>query len=203
MFLIFGITLGAAIYGLIDRNATSATTCANSLNPLYRILFVPAFAAFIAMVNQAHVQQLPAQVLIASIGYTVSYFVNLRAGASEITSSLGAFAIGIAGNIYSRVGHGLAFAAMLPGIFVIVPSGVAIQGSLVSGITNADQLITNSTQNGTSQLSQSAQSSQSSSSVLSVGFTVIQLSVGITVGLFIATLVVYPLGKKRSGLLTF
>jgi uncharacterized membrane protein YjjB (DUF3815 family) len=169
------------------------------LNPLYRILFVPAFAAFIAMVNQAHYRQLPVQVFIAGAGYVVSYFVNTRAGASEITSSLGAFAIGICGNIYSRVGHGLAFAAMLPGIFVTVPSGVAIEGSLVSGITTADQLIANATHGD-----QSSQATNSASSnVLSLGFTVIQLSVGITVGLFIATLVVYPFGKKRSGLFTF
>jgi uncharacterized membrane protein YjjB (DUF3815 family) len=169
------------------------------LNPLYRILFVPAFAAFIAMVNQAHYRQLPVQVFIAGAGYVVSYFVNTRAGASEITSSLGAFAIGICGNIYSRVGHGLAFAAMLPGIFVTVPSGVAIEGSLVSGITTADQLIANATHGD-----QSSQTTNSASSnVLSLGFTVIQLSVGITVGLFIATLVVYPFGKKRSGLFTF
>lgn len=187
------------MYGLIDRNATSSTKCPSELNPLYRILFVPAFAAFIAMVNQAHWKQLPIQVFIAGAGYVVSFFVNTRAGASEVTSSIGAFAIGICGNIYSRVGHGLAFAAMLPGIFVTVPSGVAIEGSLVSGITSADEIIANATHGNETTVTDT----NSSSSVLMVGFTVIELSVGITVGLFIAAVVVYPFGKKRSGLFTF
>lgn len=39
-----------------------------------------------------------------------------------------------------RVGYGLAAAAMLPAIFVQVPSGLAVSGSLVSGIAAADQI---------------------------------------------------------------
>jgi putative Ca2+/H+ antiporter (TMEM165/GDT1 family) len=38
---------------------------------------------------------------------------------------------------------------------------------------------------------------------LNVGFSVIQIAIGITVGLFLAALLVYPLGKRRSGLFSF
>lgn len=40
--------------------------------------------------------------------------------------------------------HGVAVAAMLPAIFVQVPSGIAASGNLLSGISSADQ-ITNTT----------------------------------------------------------
>ena len=36
-----------------------------------------------------------------------------------------------------------------------------------------------------------------------VGFSVVQVAIGITVGLFLSAIVVYPLGKRRSGLFSF
>jgi hypothetical protein len=39
--------------------------------------------------------------------------------------------------------------------------------------------------------------------VFNVGFSMIQVAIGITVGLFLAALIVYPFGKRRSGLFSF
>lgn len=39
-----------------------------------------------------------------------------------------------------KVGYGMAAAAMLPAIFVQVPSGLAVSGSLISGIAAANQI---------------------------------------------------------------
>lgn len=195
LFLGFGITLGAAIYGWIDGGAVSTITCHRTVDDRFKILFIPAYSILVAMVNQASLRQLPVMGIIGSAGYAVTYFIGKRVpNSSEFTSAIGAFAIGIMGNIYSRVGHGLAFAAMLPAIFIQVPSGIASQGSLVTGLENANALVHNTTTSDTS---------TSSTSGLDLGFGMIQVSVGITVGLFVATLLVYPLGKKRSGLFTF
>lgn len=100
-----------------------------------------------------------------------------------------------------KIGYGLAAAAMLPAIFVQVPSGLAVQGSLVSGLTSADQIVRNATGNATTITAADVGSSSSSinSIALDVGFSVIQIAIGITVGLFLAALIVYPLGKRRSG----
>lgn len=43
LFLGFGITIGTAIYGIIDVNASSSTTCQAQIPEYYRFLFVPAF----------------------------------------------------------------------------------------------------------------------------------------------------------------
>ncbi|KAF1953029.1 DUF1212-domain-containing protein [Byssothecium circinans] len=105
---------------------------------------------------------------------------------------------------HRKIGYGLAAAAMLPAIFVQVPSGLSVQGSLVSGITSADQIVRNTTTNVTTTVSSAADTSSSINSVaLNVGFSVIQIAIGITVGLFLAALLVYPLGKRRSGLFSF
>lgn len=95
-----------------------------------------------------------------------------------------------------RVGYGLAAAAMLPAIFVQVPSGLASGGSLVAGIISANAITGNKTAeaSGTSDLSTGA---------FSVLGSVIQVAISISVGLSLAALLVYPFGKRRSGLFSF
>jgi uncharacterized membrane protein YjjB (DUF3815 family) len=122
-------------------------------------------------------------------------------------SALGAFAAGTLGNLYLRVGHGVAAAALLPAIFVQVPSGLAAGGSLLAGISSANQ-ITNSSvyANGTLKSNTTDYSGSGSgglsSAVLTVGYSMIQVAIGITVGLFLSALIVYPFGR-RSGLFSF
>ncbi|KAK5151471.1 hypothetical protein LTS14_009315 [Recurvomyces mirabilis] len=104
-----------------------------------------------------------------------------------------------------RVGYGLAAAAMLPAIFVQVPSGLAVSGSLVSGLASANQIAGNAT-NGTTVVNSTTitLSSQGLNSIaFNVGYSVIQVAIGITVGLFLSAVIVYPFGKKRSGLFSF
>ncbi|KIW03651.1 uncharacterized protein PV09_04974 [Verruconis gallopava] len=101
-----------------------------------------------------------------------------------------------------RKGYGMAAAAMLPAIFVQVPSGLAVSGSLVSGVTSADQIVGNMT--GSTTVSSGSDSvSDTNGAAFTVSLSVIQIAIGITVGLFISAVVVYPFGKRRSGLFSF
>lgn len=95
-----------------------------------------------------------------------------------------------------QVGYSLAAAAMLPAIFVQVPSGLAVGGSLLAGITSADE-ITGSKEAGGSSIG------SLDGTAFNVLFKVIQVAIGISVGLFMSALIVYPLGKRRSGLFSF
>ncbi|EMR72835.1 putative duf1212 domain membrane protein prm10 protein [Eutypa lata UCREL1] len=203
LFLGFGITVGTVLYGLVDPNATMATTCVNPIPSYYRFFFVPLFTVCLAFVNQAKWKQMPVQIIIAFAGYVVNFFTNRRISAvPQIANTLGALAIGILANLYSRVRHGVAAAALLPAIFVQVPSGLAATGSLLSGLEAANK-VSNSTKaiNGTSTVAVDA-SSDLNSMVFSVAGTMIQIAIGITVGLFLSALIIYPLGKRRSGLFT-
>ncbi|CAR29793.1 hypothetical protein ZYGR_0AD04770 [Zygosaccharomyces rouxii] len=197
LFLSFGITLGAALFGWMYKNATNETNCPYPISPWYRFLFVPAFTIGISLINQAHWIQLPVMVTISCTGYVVTYYSGKHfKNSTEFTASLAAFVIGIMGNLYSRVWKGLAVSAMLPAIFVQVPSGVASQSSLLSGLQSANELIkTNSTKGGDAMPGASDLSGS-----LSFGITMIQVSIGITVGLFGSSLIVYPFGKKSTGL---
>ncbi|CEJ61219.1 hypothetical protein PMG11_09756 [Penicillium brasilianum] len=204
LFLGYGITVGTTIYGLIDGNATSATTCSNLdiYGSAYarQFPFVAVYAIFLAIVNHGKWKQMPVMVFIAVSGYITNYFSTTKLGTqSEVANTVGAFTIGVLGNLYSRIWHGHAATAILPGIFVLVPSGLASSGSLIAGIQYADEVRHNLETSGNS----TSTNSLSDTSVASLGFGMIQVAIGITVGLFLAALVVYPFGKKRTGLFSF
>lgn len=206
-FLGFGITIGSSLYGWADHNATSATTCSTTWPFWWKAIFVPPFTLCLIIINQAKFKQVPVMLAIAVVGYMVNYFSAIRfASNAQIANTLGALAIGILGNSYSRIRHGLAVTALLPAIFVQVPSGLAASGSLISGVTSANQ-ITNNSANGTTTVSNGTQAGSSgldvNTAVLNVGFSMIQVAIGITVGLFLSALVIYPFGKRRSGLFSF
>lgn len=220
LFLGFGITIGTAVYGLLDANASSEYTCpASPITNEYlnHFIFVPLFTFCLITINQAKWRQVPVMLIISFAGYVTNFFSMKRfASNTQVANALGAFVIGVMGNLYSRLRHGLAAAAILPAIFVQVPSGLAASGSLVSGITSADEMtanksiysiISNGTQGFLEAQNQSAPSYSSSDQysgvVFDIGYGMVQVAIGITVGLFLAALVVYPLGKKRSGLFSF
>ena len=84
-------------------------------------------------------------------------------------------------------------------------SGLAASGSLLSGITSADQITHNTTgsatviSNGTAGFAEAADSSSTgSSTVYNIGYGMLQVAIGISVGLFLSSLVVYPFGKSCS-----
>lgn len=224
LMLGFGITIGTAIYGLMDKKATSIVTCPapKSLDWWTKNVFlshfpwVPLFTMCLIVISQAKWKQAPMMLFIAFAGYQVNFWSAKRfANNVQIANALGAFAIGVMGNLYSRMRHGLAAAAILPAIFVQVPSGLAASGSLVSGLTSADQItgnatgisvITNGTQ-GFADAQNNATTAETSGvysgTVFNVGYGMVQVAIGISVGLFLSALVVYPFGKKRSGLFSF
>lgn len=208
LFLGFGITIGTSFYGGIDKNAASRTTCETSMPFWFELIFVPPFTLCLIIINQGKWKQMPIMLGIAFVGYIVNHFSALRfASNAQVANTLGALAIGVLGNLYSRLRHGLAAAALLPAIFVQVPSGLAAGGSLVSGVTSANQ-ITNQTgsANGTTTIGNPASVAQGvdvNSMVFNVAYSMIQVAIGITVGLFLSALIVYPFGKRRSGLFSF
>ncbi|KAE8374218.1 hypothetical protein BDV26DRAFT_48088 [Aspergillus bertholletiae] len=205
LFLGYGITVGTTIYGLLDGAANSQTTCKQldvwGSEYIQHFIFVPVYVIFLAIINQAKWKQVPTMIVIALSGYVTNYFSTKKLGsASEVANTVGAFTVGLLGNLYSRLWHGHAAAAILPGIFVLVPSGLASSGSLLSGITYANEVRENLAKSGSSD---SLNSASQDTSIASLGFGMIQVAIGITVGLFIAALVVYPFGKRRSGLFSF
>ncbi|CAI7658915.1 unnamed protein product [Penicillium manginii] len=207
LFLGYGITVGTTVYGLIDKGAVSDITCPKDgafSNPyVQRFPFVAVMTVWLLIINQGKWKQLPPMTVIALCGYTTNYFSTKRLGSnSQVANTVGAFTIGIMGNLYSRLWHGHAATAILPGIFILVPSGLAATGTLISGVQSANEIRQNVSSHEAPSTAPGA-GLASASSVFSLGFGMIQVAIGITIGLFIAALIVYPYGKRRSGLFSF
>lgn len=199
LLLGFGITVGASLWGLFDKDATSQTQCKDAMSPYVAFIFVPLFIVCISILYQAKWRQMPVMIVIAFSGYIVNYFSSVRFVASpQIANTLGALCVGVLANLYSRIRHGVAAATLIPAIFVQVPGGLASTGGLLSGLRTANML-TNS--NGTE--TDSDDNHAMSTVVFDVAASMIQIAIGIAVGLFMSALLIYPLGKRRSGLFSF
>ncbi|KAJ6135951.1 hypothetical protein N7512_001111 [Penicillium capsulatum] len=196
LFLGYGVTVGTTIYGLMDDNATDQSACTGQdiwgSEYTQRFPFVALFCLFAALINQAKPKQLPVTIFMGVCGYVTNYFSTQRLGSNQVANTVGAFTIGLLANLYSRLWHGHAAAAIIPGIFTLVPSGLASSGSIISGLQYAEAVA-----NGHTSATSGA---TSDSSLTSLGYGMIQTAIGISVGLFISALIVYPHGKKRSGI---
>ncbi|KAI1500046.1 hypothetical protein F5X99DRAFT_388057 [Biscogniauxia marginata] len=197
LFLGYGITVGAALYGAIDTNATTETVCQNTLDTYWNFLFVPLYVFFTTFTVQAKWAQMPVMIAIGLAGYVVNFYTSKKFTASApIAYTFGAFTIGVLANLYSRLRHGVAAIVLLPAVYVQVPGSLASSGAIVGGLQTATELTKS---NGSAA---SNQDSQLNAIVFNVAASMIQIAIGITVGLFLSALVIYPLGKRRSGLWT-
>lgn len=169
------------------------------------------------MLYQARWRQMPVMLLVGFAGYVVSFFSGRRfVAAPQVAPTLGALAVGVLANLHSRIRHGVAAATLIPAIFTQVPGGLASTGGLLSGLSTAN-LITNATQtpvgnathssaaNGTAGPApfQGEAGENLNALIFNVAASMIQIAIGIAVGLFMSALIIYPLGKRRSGLFSF
>ncbi|WWD18316.1 hypothetical protein CI109_102766 [Kwoniella shandongensis] len=151
---------------------------------IYLILFVPFFSVLLSMWNMQPLRsrQLPVMCAISCVGYFTNVLGNHYIfDRSDVVSALGAFMIGILGNIYSRVFGGTAFTSMVTGVLFLVPSGIAAAGGLA--------------------MTQNPHHGDSYSQGLIIGFRMVQVAIGITVGLFGSGLLVYAFGRKKGAAL--
>lgn len=125
-------------------------------------------------------RHLPVMVAFACCSYTANrvakQFIQDR---GDVTSAVGAFVLGILGNTYSRVFNGTAFTVMITGVTFLVPSTLGYGG----GLSFSGDLYTQG---------------------ILLGLRMVQVAIGVTIGLFTSALVVYSFGtRKRTGMFGF
>ncbi|KIW35517.1 hypothetical protein, variant [Cladophialophora immunda] len=208
LFLAFGLLIGTTVFGLIKRDAVSSTTC--DIPPWFaadmnwklihtRFIWAPLFACCVGLIYQARWRQLPVMALIAVCGHQANFWISTQLSSNpQVANAIGAFVIGCISNLYSRLFHGLAATAMLPAIYCQVPGGLASSGSLVAGVVSANQISGNSTASA-----QNDSSNGDGGTIFTVGYSMVQVAIGISVGLYLSALVVYPYGKRKSALGSF
>ncbi|KAK6536759.1 hypothetical protein TWF281_000975 [Arthrobotrys megalospora] len=214
VLLWFGISIGTALYGFVDPSATNSTECPDQNLQEFRFFYVPLFTFFVLLANQARWKQAPAMLVISLLGYTVNYFSQGRfPHTPQVANGLAALTVGVLGNLYSRVVHQAAFTAMVPAILLQVQSGIASSGSLMSGLTVAMTIVDGRNAKipaGTDSINIAAGEDSRSGFVIDGGagqlaLGLVAISVAISFGLFLSSVIVYPLGKgkKQSAIFAF
>jgi len=123
-------------------------------------------------------RELYVMVLFSCASYAANTASNLYLpDRGDIVSAVGALVIGSLGNAYSRIWGGTAFTSMVTGVMFLVPSGIAQAGGL-------------------------SQTYESSAAQYTSGFglaiRMVEVAIGVTIGLFVSQIFVYTWGKKKD-----
>ncbi|KAG6088724.1 hypothetical protein E4U30_000221 [Claviceps sp. LM220 group G6] len=103
-----GIPIGAALYGMMDSNATGATHCKNPLSREWSFLFVPCFTICLCTILHAKWRQIPAMLAVAVAGFSVvsystGYLTSHFPPNAQIPTMLGSLTVAILASLYSRL----------------------------------------------------------------------------------------------------
>ncbi|EIN12912.1 DUF1212-domain-containing protein, partial [Punctularia strigosozonata HHB-11173 SS5] len=195
LLLGFGLSIGSDLYLLLgdvlhdSRTENIIKSCLRLESaPWYRqpfptwtqFLIVPAFSITSSFAHGQKWQsrEFVVMILISCAAYACNALANAHMHSrSDFVAAIGGLAVGFLGNTYSRLSNfffrnrqGTAFNVMVVGILFMVPSGLSETGGLTAR-----------------------------GSAVDIGGAMIGVSVGITVGLFIANAVVYAFGRKKTG----
>lgn len=88
------------------------------------VIIVPSFSLLSSLANLQPFKskQLPVMVAISCIAWSVNKLANhFIFNRSDVVSAIGAFTVGVLGNIYSRKMGGTAFTSMVTGVLFLVP----------------------------------------------------------------------------------
>ncbi|KAI8991885.1 hypothetical protein BDF20DRAFT_812672 [Mycotypha africana] len=187
----YGVSMGSELYLTIDKNSntiqsdvcklvSNATTCIQNESPWFNFLMVPMFAFAFSVFLRARLPRFPIMVVVAACAYTINYALACWARVpSQILQVVPAFGLGLIGNLISKTTGKMSFDAVLLGVFYLVPSAL--------GLKAAYGVFTGTNEAG----------DQGAGFALSM----IETSIGITLGLFLATLIVYPKGTQHTPLM--
>jgi uncharacterized protein Usg len=99
-----------------------------------QFIIVPIFSVLSSLANLQpwRSRQLPVMVMISCASYATNKIANHYIfNRSDIVSAIGAFTVGLLGNIYSRKMGGTAFTSMVTGVLFLVP--VSFYSVVISG----------------------------------------------------------------------
>lgn len=187
----YGVSMGSELYLTIDKNSTTsqspecklastAATCVSSESQWFNFLMVPLFAIAFSVYLRARPPRWPIMTIVAAFGYTINYSLACWAHApSQILQVVPSFGLGLVGNLLAKFTGKMSFDAVLLGVFYLVPSSLGLKAAI--GLFSGTDEVGNQ----------------------GAGFALamIESSIGITLGLFLATLIVYPKGTQHTPLM--
>ncbi|TFK55913.1 DUF1212-domain-containing protein [Heliocybe sulcata] len=137
-----------------------------------QFIIVPLFSVVSSLSNLQPFwsHELIVMTIISCASYAANKIANhFIFNRSDIVSAIGAFTVGLLGNIYSRKLGGTAFTSMVTGVLFLVPSGLSQAGGITAEGSGID-----------------------------IGGAMISVTIGVTVGLFMSQALVYTFGTRKN-----
>ncbi|ORX91251.1 DUF1212-domain-containing protein [Basidiobolus meristosporus CBS 931.73] len=178
----FGLNIGTKIWQSWDAFDVNGIN-SNPVSPWWNFLLLPLLAVNYCIFLNASFRQWPPILILCIIGFVVSYFTSTPLGA-EVSAAISAFVVAFVGNAYARITHRFGFAAVIAATMLLVPGSMGVKGFLALFDDNK-------------------QSGGSNTGGATLAFQMIVVALSIAVGLFVASLLVYPFGKKRTAMMMF
>ncbi|KAI9338136.1 hypothetical protein BD770DRAFT_331463 [Pilaira anomala] len=194
----YGIEMGSELFGTIDPesvteqgqakacvDAYSSSTCVTIVSQWFYFLTVPLFAISYCVFLRARPPRWPVMIFVAVCGFITNYFLACYANApSQVLQVVPAFVVGLLGNLLTKFTGQMSLDAVILGIFYMVPGSLGLKAAL--GFFGS-----------------ASRGGEFANQGANFALSMIETSIGITVGLFVATLVVYPKGSQHTPLMNF
>ncbi|KAJ8326915.1 hypothetical protein BDV3_001544 [Batrachochytrium dendrobatidis] len=179
LLLGFGYIIGINLTSSLDIAPPAADCPTSPINILWAIPTFPPLALSICYEFQARRSQYAIMIVTSAIGYVTTFLIRIPIFKNnfEVVTILSALAIGLTANIYARITRDVAVAPILASILLLVPGSVGLRSTL--GFMSQDTL------SGTA-----------------IAFQMLMIGMCITIGLFIATLIVWPIRGPRMKYIT-
>lgn len=189
----YGLQIGSSLYGTINPNSDSTGHCMPGVSEWIYIPFLPFLAISIAMTFGASAKQWPSMICCSIIAFVIVFFLNKVISDYQIAASISAFAIGLYANLALKVTKTPPLVPLSCGITLLVPGGI---GKLVGFILLGNDSYTNQSAIGVRGAYHLLMDDDPDGSAFALHMVVVAL--GIAVGLFASTMIIYPRSKRRS-----
>lgn len=180
LLLGFGSSFASILIPL--KVVTNAAAISNPVAWQWYFILLPLLSILICILFEAKPNQWPIMVMVSTSAIVGQIMLSKADGfkdSTEATITCISFMIGFVSNIYSRITGEIAIAPVFAGIIMIVPGSYGVKSTL--------GFIQNQTELG-----------------LAVSFKMLVIAVCITVGIFLATFMVWPINEtKKRTLISF
>ncbi|CAO3652999.1 unnamed protein product [Cunninghamella blakesleeana] len=173
--LAYGLRLGSYLYSVMDPTSPSAGYCPDTIDisHWYYFLLFPIMSIGIGISYGSSSKQWFSQILCATTGFLVTYYLNTIITDSQILGAISAFVVGVYGHLALKITGEPPISPISVGITLLVPGSIGVK-SVYAMLHNHD-------------------TSQST-----FALQMLNIAIGLAVGLIASSMIIYPSGKKRS-----
>lgn len=138
----YGVEMGSELYITFDNDvvqkessacqrAANASSCNVQESQWFHFMTVPLFALGYCQLLRARPPRWPTMVLVAVSGFIVNWALSCRADApTQVIQVVPAFAVGLIGNLLTKITQRMSFDAVLLAVFYLVPGSLGLKAAL-------------------------------------------------------------------------